>query len=198
MRGLDLKKPDHKVDSYVPLPHSLGKKIKLCALVDEQLNAQAKKLFDTVILKSEFDKWKKDPKAQKKLAETHDYFVAQAEVMVPVAATFGKILGARGKMPSPKAGCVIPGATNLEPIVTRLQNTIRLQTKNELSLKATIGTEKMDDSEIADNVLAAYNNVLPKLPQEKNNVRYVALKLTMSPLVKINTEEKSEKKKKHG
>ena len=118
--------------------------------------------------------------------------------MVPVAATFGKILGARGKMPSPKAGCVIPGATNLEPIVTRLQNTIRLQTKNKLSLKATIGTEKMDDSEIADNVLAAYNNVLPKLPQEKNNVRYVALKLTMSPLVKINTEEKSEKKKKHG
>lgn len=189
LKEMDLKKQDHKIDLYIQLPHNKGKKIRLCAFVDEQLAKQAKTLCETVILKADFDKWKRDLKSQKKLAETHDFFIAQAEVMVPVAAAFGKTLGARGKMPSPKAGCVVPGTVNLEPLVNKLQNTVRLQTKNELSIKATIGSEKMDDSQLADNALAVYNQVLPKLPQEKNNLRYVALKLTMGPLFKVGQKK---------
>ncbi len=194
LKGLDLKKPDHKVDTYIQLPNNKGKKLKLCAFVDEQMAKQARTLFNTVILKAEFEKWKKDIKAQKKLAAEHDFFIAQAEVMVPLAAAFGKVLGARGKMPSPKAGCVIPGTANLEPLANRLQNTVRLQTKNELSVKANIGNETMDDSQLADNALLVYNSVVPKLPQEKNNLRYVALKLTMGPLFKIHPAVKKEGK----
>jgi large subunit ribosomal protein L1 len=191
LQNLDLKKPEHKIDLYTQLPHSKNKKIKTCAFVDSQLAPQAKKFCDTVVLKEEFEKWKNKKKEQKKLAADHDFFIAQTEIMAQVAAAFGKVLGSRGKMPNPKAGCVVPGAIiNLEPIIIKLQKTIRLQTKNELTLKASIGLESMKDEEISDNVLAVYNTILSALPQDKNNIKYVAIKLTMGQLFKIGEAKK--------
>lgn len=191
LQNLDLKKPEHKVDLYIQLPHSKGKKLRLCAFVDAQLESKAKGLFDTVIVKNDFPKWLNNKKEQKKLASSHDFFVAQVELMTQIAQTFGKVLGSRGKMPNPKAGCVVPGAIpTLEPVVKKLQNMVRLQTKNELCIKASIGTEKMKDEELADNFLAAYNALLSALPQEKNNIKYAALKLTMGPLFKMGEKKK--------
>ncbi len=195
LQNLDLKKPEHKVDLYLQLPHPRGKKLNLGIFVDAQLSQKAKGNFDTVVLKEDFPKWLNNKKEQKKLASTHDFFVAQVEIMPQVAATFGKILGARGKMPSPKAGCVVPGnMPTLEPLAKKLQNTIRLQTKNETSVKAPIGLESMKDDDLAENVLAAYNTLLTKLPQDKNNVRYVAVKLTMGPMIKVGEPVKQQKK----
>ena len=70
--------------------------------------------------------------------------------MANMAGVFGKILGARGKMPNPKAGCVVPGTANLEPLVARLKNTVRLATKNDPIIRLSIGDEKMKDDDIAD------------------------------------------------
>ena len=194
LQNLDLKKPEHKVDLYLQTPHSIGKKRKICAIVDAQLSIQAKKFFDTVILKEEFPRWKDNKKAQRDLANTHDFFVSQVELMGQGAAIFGKVLGARGKMPSPKAGCVVPGSIqNLEPLVNKLQNTVRLQTKNELTVKASVGIESMKDEDLVNNILAVYNTLLAKLPQEKNNIRYTAIKLTMGPMIKILEPIKKEK-----
>lgn len=186
LQNLDLKKPEHKVDLYLQLPHFSGKKSKICAFVDAQLAQKAKGAFDTVILKEEFAKWQNNKKEQKKLATSHDFFVSQVEIMAQVAAIFGKVLGARGKMPNPKAGCVVPGnIPSVEHLANKLQTTVRLQTKNELSVKASVGIESMKDEDLADNILSVYNTLLSKLPQEKNNIRYMALKLTMSQMVRI-------------
>ena len=193
LQNLDLKKPDHKIDVYLQLPHFRGKKPKLCAFVDPQLGTQAKKFFDTIILKEDFSKWQNNKKEQKKLAASNELFVAQLELMAQVAATFGKVLGSRGKMPNPKAGCVVPGSANLEPIVARLQNLVRLQTKNELTVKLSVGLESMKDEDLADNILSVYNTLLSKLPQDKNNIRYTGIKLTMGPLFKIIDAVKKEK-----
>lgn len=188
LKNLDLKKPEHKLDIYTQLPRQPGKKIKVCALVDAQLASKAEKICDTVIQKPEFEKWK-DKKLQRNLANNHDFFISQVEVMAQVAATFGKVLGSRGKMPNPKAGCVVPGnIPSIEPIVQKLQKTVRLQTKNELSIKARVGTEDMKDEDLAENILAVYTTVLSNLPQEKNNVRYLGIKFTMGQLFKIEEE----------
>ncbi len=186
LKNLDLKKPDHKIDIYMQLPSGIGKKRSVCAFVDAQLEAKAKEACDAVILKSEFENYKNNKKAQRILAESHDFFISQVDTISQVASVFGKVLGSRGKMPSPKAGCVVPGAaTSLEPIVKKLQLTVRLQTKNELSVKIPVGTENMKDEELAGNILAVYNTLLPALPQDKNNIRYFAVKFTMGPLFKI-------------
>ncbi|MBI5391582.1 50S ribosomal protein L1 [Candidatus Woesearchaeota archaeon] len=196
LQGLDIKKPEHKVDFALPLPHKLSKKTKICAFVDSQLTAQAKPLFDTVITKEEFPKWAADKRNQKKLAKTHRLFVAQMEVMAQVAATFGKVLGPRGKMPNPKAGGVFPGAAQLQPLMKRWENLARLQTKNELVIKTPVGDEKMSDDQIAENVMAVYNTLISKLPQEKNNIRNTLLKFTMGPIFKIGEGWKKQSMKK--
>ncbi|MBS3168059.1 50S ribosomal protein L1 [Candidatus Woesearchaeota archaeon] len=194
LQNLDLKKPEHKIEFYMQLPKSKNKKVKIGGFVDAQLATQAKKVLDTVILKDELDTWKQDIKKQKKLANSHDFFIAQVDIMAKTAATFGKVLGSRGKMPNPKAGCVVPGTANLEPIVKKLQDTIKIQTKNELSIKASIALESMNDEDIAENAIVVYNNLVPKLPQEKNNIKDIFLKFTMSPAVKVGEKPKQETK----
>ena len=193
-KGLDLKKPEHKIDFYLQLPKPRSKPVKFAAFVDDQLAKQARETFDTVIMKNDIENYKNQKKMQRELAINHDFFIAQADLMIPIASTFGKVLGARGKMPSPKAGCVVPGTAVLAPIKERLQKTIRLQTKNELSIKVSVGDESMNDEDIAENIILIYNNLLIKLPQEKNNLRYVAIKTTMSPLIKIGEKNVSQSK----
>jgi large subunit ribosomal protein L1 len=196
LQFLDLKKPEHKMDLFMQLPHPTGRKKKLAIILDAQLEAKAKPFFDTIILKSDFPNWQNKKKEQKKLAANHDYIVAQLELMAQIAGIFGKNIGARGKMPSPKAGAVVPGSIpTLEPLAKKLQSTIRLQTKNELSVKAQIGLESMKDEDLADNILAAYNTLLAKLPQDKNNIKYTAIKFTMSPMIKIVEEAVAKNKK---
>ncbi|MEK6948536.1 MAG: hypothetical protein AABX19_04830 [Nanoarchaeota archaeon] len=189
LQQYDIKKQD-KIDMFMVLPHKRNKNIKMGAFVDSQLADQARKIFNVVITKDEFPKWNNQKKDQRKLAAENDIFVAQAELMANMAGVFGKILGARGKMPNPKAGCVVPGTANLEPLVARLKNTVRLATKNDPIIRLSIGDEKMKDDDIADNILAVYNTLISKLPEGKNNVKYVGLKLTMGPLFKIGAEVK--------
>ena len=191
LKDIDIKREDQKVNTFLILPCSLGKKVKTTALVGQELIAKAKVCDKTVVLD---DFKKQDKKALKKLAEETDYFIAQANIMPQVAATFGKILGPRGKMPNPKAGCVVPPIIpDLKPIVEKLQKTIKLETKNEPTLKLRIGSESSKDEEIAENILSVYNNILTALPQEKNNIKNMVLKLTMGKPFIIQSKEKEKK-----
>lgn len=186
LRGIDLKKPEQKVELFVPLPHAIGKKISVCAFVDASLSAKAKDVVEKIILKEEFPRWANNKKEQKKLATVYDYFIAQVDLMGQVAATFGKTLGPKGKMPNPKAGCVVPVTLpNLQPVKDKLVLLARVQTKNELSVKVPVGTEAMPDDQIADNIFVVYQTLLAKLPQEKDNLKNVLLKLTMGPVFKL-------------
>ncbi|RME54484.1 50S ribosomal protein L1 [Candidatus Woesearchaeota archaeon] len=185
LKNLNLKKPDEKVDLYVQLPNGRGKKVKVCMFADEATLLQAQKVFDKVVDKAEFVKYAKDKKLVKKLASEFDFFVAQANLMPEVAKTFGRVLGQKGKMPNPKAGCVVPDKVDLKAVYDRLQKTVRLQTKNELAVKCPVGTEDMQDEKLVENVMAVYNNLLRSLPQGENNMKAVLLKLTMSPAVKV-------------
>lgn len=192
LKEINIKKQDQKIDLFLVLPHSLGRKKKIIAFVDSQLGAQAKGAVDTVILKEDFPKYAKDKKTQKKLASSHDYTIAQLELMSTFAATFGKAFGSKGKMPSPKAGCVVPGTAQLAPLIQKLQNTVKLQTKNDDVIRTVVGTDKMQDEELADNILAIYNTLLTKLPQEKNNIKDIILKFTMGPVYYIGSGFKSQ------
>lgn len=195
LKEIDIKKQDQKIDLFLLLPHSLGRKKKIVAFVDAQLASQARDLVDTVILKEEFPKYAKDKKSQRKIAASHDYAVAQLELMGAFAATFGKVFGSKGKMPNPKAGCVVPGTAQLAPLIQKLQNTIKLQTKNDETIRTVVGTDKMPDEQIADNILSIYNTLLTKLPQEKNNIRDIILKFTMGPVYTLGSGFKHKEKK---
>ncbi len=185
LRHLDLKKPEEQVELWVKLPHDFGRKTKVAALVGPELAEQAKASCDFVILHEKFAQFATNKKDVKKLARTYDYFIAQANIMPDVAKTFGRVLGPRGKMPNPKAGCVVPPNANLKALSDNLRKTIKVSAKIQPSIKAMVGTEDQADEQIADNMMAIYTNVLGKLPQEAFNIRSVLLKFTMSAPVKI-------------
>jgi len=194
LKGLDLKKTDHNVNMFVTLQHDTGKKISVCALVGPDMESKAKESCDEVILSEQFDRFK--GKAEiKKLANKHDFFIAQASIMPKVATVFGRFLGPKGKMPNPKIGSVLPPNANIKPLYEKLRMTVNLVTKNEPTIKCSVGKEDMDDK-VIDNILTVYNSIIQKLPNEKQNVKNVLLKLTMGPAFVVGKEEEKEDKKK--
>lgn len=172
------------IDLFVTLHHSKGRKVKVAAFVDQLLSEQAKQNCDLVIKDTEFDSYK-DVKKLKKLAEEYDYFIAQANLMAKIAAVFGKVLGTRGKMPNPKLGCVVPPNVNLEPLVKKLNSTIRLSAKKATNLQCVAGREDQSEEQVIDNILTIYQTVLKNVPNEAQNIKNVYLKVTMGKPVKI-------------
>ncbi|MBI2541751.1 50S ribosomal protein L1 [Candidatus Woesearchaeota archaeon] len=195
LKGLDLKKPEHQIDAFITLPHSKGKKAKVCALVGAELESQAKGIFDSVILSDNFDKYK-DKRDVKKIANNFDFFIAQANIMPKVATTFGRVLGPRGKMPNPKSGSVVAPNANLKPLYEKLQHTVRANAKSSPLIQCSVGTEDMDANDVAENALTVYNSLVHILPNERHNIKDAYLKLTMGRPVKVGEKAEAEKETK--
>ena len=184
LKGLDLKKQEHQIDTFIALPHSKGKKTKICALIGPELAEQAEATCDSVILSDNFEKYK-DKKEIRKIANSFDYFIAQANIMPKVATVFGRVFGPRGKMPNPKSGCIVAPNANLKPLYEKLQRTIRVNVKSAPLIQCAIGTEDMNVNEIAENVVTVFNSLLQLLPNERHNIKDVYVKLTMGKPVKV-------------
>lgn len=194
LKDLDLKNPTHQVNTFIQLPHLRGRNMKVCALVGPELMEQAKTTCDLAISSDDFDKYAQKGKA-KRLAQDYDFFIAQATMMTKIATLFGRIFGPRGKMPNPKAGCVVPPNANLKPVFDKLQKTIKLATKNDPIIHCSVGKEDMNDEEIADNIMAIYNTLLHTLPNEQHNIKNLYVKTTMGKAVRVSEQIKEVKQK---
>jgi len=185
LKDLNLKKPEQQVDQFIGLHFPRGKENKVCAFVGPELKEQSEKVFDKTIYVEDFAAYAKDKKAVKKLADEFDYFVAQANLMGQVAATFGRVLGPRGKMPNPKAGCVVPPKAALAPLLETLKKMVRGTAKKAMMIQVAVGSESQSEAEVVDNVMTFYNTLTHHLPKEHHNVKEVYLKLTMGKPVKL-------------
>jgi len=182
LKNVNIKQ--NPIDFFVTLPKSKGKQVKVAAFVGTELDEQAKQNCDLAINESDFLNYK-DPKVMKNLAKTYDYFIAQATLMPKIAATFGKVLGIRGKMPNPKLGCVVPPNANLAPLMEKLTKTVRMTARKATNLQCMVGKEDMSDDDIAENIMSTYNSTVKQLPNELQNVKRVQLKLTMGKPVTL-------------
>ena len=105
--------------------------------------------------------------------------------MPSVATVFGKILGPVGKMPSPQLGILSNSDSKLiESVIEKINNSIKIRTK-EPSIKVPIGKESMKDKDVVENIVYVYNNVLKNLPRNKENIRNIEIKFTMTKPIKI-------------
>lgn len=184
-KDIDLKKPEQQLNYFAQLTHSTGKKKKICALSGPELEEEATKVCDNTILQKDFGKYMKDVKLSKKIANEYDFFIAQANIMADIAKAFGRTLGVRSKMPNPKSGCVVPPKAKLEALYKKLQTTVHVNVRKAPYFQVLIGTEKMKTEDIADNAVVLVDSVLHHLPNEKNNLRSIHVKLTMSKPVKV-------------
>ena len=179
LKEFDLKNPENKVDEFLALPVQNGKKVRICGLVDKDLVTQSHEVFDATVSKPEFPEWMNRKKEIRKLARDCDYFVAQATIMTDIASVFGKILGPKGKMPSPKAGCIVPPKIDLKIIRHKLDNTVHIQTKKQPVVSVMVGKESLSDEEIIKNINAVYALVVSKLPRGEQQIKKTYVKTSM-------------------
>src|SRR3989344_38116 len=161
LKDYDIKK--NTLNSFISLPFPAGKKVKVCALVGPELIEHAKKTCDNAIPDEEFSKYS-EKKTARALAQSYDYFIAQVTIMPKIATVFGKVFGPKGKMPNPKAGCVVPPNANLKPLCEKLQTLVNLRIKNDPIFQIRVGTEDSKEEEIAANVAAIYENLIHSMP----------------------------------
>lgn len=180
LKDIDVTKPENRLNEELVLPMGIGRDVKLALIASGELALQGKKVMDRVITKEELEELAKDKKASKALANEYDYFVAQADLMVAVGKSMGSVLGPRGKMPKP-----VPPNADLKPLAERLKRTIRIRTKEAPIIQVPVGTEKMDDKSLAENIKAVLKYLEGKLDRGVNNIRSVYLKATMGPSVKL-------------
>jgi len=188
-RSLNLKNPEQQIDAFVKLPHKRGKEIKVGAFVGTELAEQAKTICNVSVHSDDFPRYAADKKMVKKLADSCDWFIGQATVMPNVAKVFGRYFGPKGKMPNPKAGCVVLPNANIKNLVEGLKNTIRVRSREQLSTKCSIGTEASSDNDLIENAMAVISAITAQLPQGEANIRNIILKTTMGPVIKVGAGE---------
>lgn len=175
LKSFDAKK--ESVNLFVTLPHKI-KSAKIGAFLENKSN-----LVDT-ITQPEFVKYK-DKKMTKKLVRDHDFFISNAKLMPVVATNFGRVLGPTGKMPSPQLGIIIDeNEKTIKNTLDKFERVTRIKTK-EPSIKLTIGKENMKDEDIEENIRAIYNAILNALPKNKENIKNMMIKFTMTKPIKI-------------
>ncbi|MEM5871640.1 MAG: 50S ribosomal protein L1 [Candidatus Aenigmatarchaeota archaeon] len=179
LKGIDLKKPENKLNLEFILPEGRGKESKYVFIVD-MLLPEAKKTDGLVIVKDDLEKLKDNKKKLKKLAEEYDWWFCEAPLMPLVGKTLGVVLGPRGKMPKP-----IPPKGNLQPFIEMTKKIVRIRLRDSPVIHVPVGTEKMTEEQIMKNVIAVMNFLKEKLPKGKVNIKNAYIKLTMGPPIKL-------------
>ncbi len=177
---INLQKFDAKknaINLVVSVPHKIKDK-KIAGFLETK-NANIE-----TITKDEFKKYN-DKKELKNLVKKFDFFIAQASLMPKVATTFGRFLGPTGKMPSPQLGILFDvNDKAIKEVKEKINSSVKIKTK-EPSIKLSIGKQSMKDEELIENILAIYDAILKAMLKEKENIKNIELKFTMTKPQKI-------------
>ena len=175
LQKFDLKKTP--INLFVSLPHKAKEK-RIAGFFE------IKSEFVDTITESEFKKYN-DKKKLKSLVKKYDFFIAQAKLMPKVATTFGRVLGPAGKMPSPQLGILMNAdEKSINELKGKVNTGIKIRGK-ESSIKVPVGKQSMKDEEIIENINAIYSEIIKILPRDKENLKNLEVKFTMSKPQKI-------------
>ena len=181
LRGVDMRKPENRIDAVVYLPHGIGKPRKVGVFGRGEVALKAKEAGADVVLSPEdIDELAKNKREAKKLANRIDFFIAEAPLMPEIGKKLGPILGPRGKIPQP-----IPPASDPTPVINRLRKSVRIRTRDRVTFHAPIGSREMDPEKIAENALEILKVVENKYENASQVVKSVYVKTTMGPAVRV-------------
>ena len=181
LKDLDVRKPENRFSEEVALPNGRGKEIKIGVIADGELALAAKNAgVDVVLSKEDLQEFGKDIKAAKKVVNSVDSFIAQADMMPLVGRFLGPILGPRNKMPKP-----VPASARIEPLLERVQATIKVGVKQQPSIQILVGTQDMDDEKLAENIEAVLAVLDRNLEKGRNQIKSMYIKATMGSVVRV-------------
>jgi len=179
-RGVDIRKhPEFRFRDAVPLPHGLGKEVKVCVVADGPMADQAKAAGAyRVVSRDEIAKY--DKKAAKKLAQECDWVLIRADIMGIAGRILGPALGPRGKAPIP-----VPPNADITKLIEQYKNTTRLFSRDQPFVACKIGTENMSIEHLVDNAITVLNHIENKVKRPLLTFSKIYVKTTSSPAIEV-------------
>jgi large subunit ribosomal protein L1 len=179
LKNIDLNNPKNRLEEEIILPHGRGSVAKIALFASGELAVKSKTHVDLLIKPEEIGDLSKDKKKFKKIAEAHDFFIAEAPLMPTIGKTLGTVLGPRGKMPRP-----VPPNADISSLVKNLRNTIKIRAKTK-TFHTIVGNEEMSKENIADNIDAIIKRIEQKLEKGRMNIGSIHIKTTMGPSERV-------------
>ncbi len=180
LKDVDMSNPANRIDEEVYLPSGRGKSAKIGVFATGEMALKAKDIADAVFKPEDMEELAKDTKNAKKIAETYDFFIAEAPLMPTVGKTLGRFFGPRGKMPLP-----IPPTADVSVEIEKLRNMVRIRSKDKNTFHCLAGKEDMDPEALSENIEAVLKTVEEKLERGKMNVKSAYVKTTMGTPVRV-------------
>lgn len=100
--------------------------------------------------------------------------------MQDIGRHLGRVLGPRGKMPTP-----LSPDDDVVAVVERMKNTVQLRSRDRRTFHALVGARDMDADAIATNVDTVLRRLHASLEKGPRNVDSVFVKTTMGPSVEV-------------
>jgi large subunit ribosomal protein L1 len=180
--GIDTTQNDQMVRGSVPLPHGIGKSVRVLVFAQGDNVAKAKEAGadhaggDEIIKKIQQEGWL-------------DFDVALAtQDMMGVVSRLGKVLGPRGLMPTPKAGTVITAGSDVGAAVREFKaGKVEYRADKGGNVHAGVGKMSFDEGKLAANITAFVEVIRGAKPSgvKGNYVKSITLSATMSPGIPI-------------
>jgi large subunit ribosomal protein L1 len=177
--GVDPRQADQNVRGAVPLPHGLGKSVRIIVFAKGEKAAQAK--VDGVVEVGG------DDLAAKIQGGWMDFDqVIATPDMMGVVGKLGKVLGPRGLMPNPKLGTVTFDV--LKAVNELKAGRTEYRVDKAGIVHCPVGKVSFDEDKLVDNAKAVLDALVKAKPATAKGtyVQRIGLSSTMSPGVKVD------------
>ncbi len=177
--GVDPKQGDQMVRGVAPLPHGLGKKVRVIVFAKGEKQKEARDAgADEVGAEDLIEKIDKGWMEFDKAIATPD--------LMGVVSRLGKVLGPRGLMPNPKLGTVTFDVGKAIENVKAGQ--VEYKVDKGANIHAPVGKSSFGKEKLKDNITALMESIMRAKPSTSKGtyLRSVTLSTTMSPGIKLD------------
>jgi large subunit ribosomal protein L1 len=178
--GVDTTQSDQLVRGTVPLPHGIGKSVRVVVFcqgdnVDKAKAAGADHAGSDEIIE----------RIQKQGWLDFDMALATQDMMGKVSR-LGKVLGPRGLMPTPKAGTVITGDV-AQAVREFKAGKVEYRTDKGGNVHAGVGKVSFEDDKLVENIQAFVDAIRAAKPAgvKAHYVKSITLTSTMGPGIPV-------------
>ena len=181
--GIDVTQSDQMVRGAIPLPHGIGKSVRVAVFAQGDNQAKAKAAGADIVGAADLVE-----KITKENFLDFDVVIATQDMMA-VVSRLGKVLGPRGLMPTPKAGTVVPASGNLEAAVREFKaGKVEYRSDKTGQIHAGVGKMSFDEAKLVENINVFVEQVRNAKPSgvKGNFINGVVLSATMSPGIRVS------------
>jgi large subunit ribosomal protein L1 len=178
--GVDTRHADQMVRGTVVLPHGLGGKSKVVAVIASGDNVNAAKAAGAEFVGGE----EMVEKIQKENWTDFDALIATPDMMRSVGR-LGKVLGPRGLMPNPKTGTV---TTDVAAAIREIKaGKVEFRADKTALVHVPVGKLSFDAQKLQENAMTVISSVVKAKPSAAKGkyVKRIVLSSTMGPGIEL-------------